>query len=186
MLAVSRLCFLARGDVPYDDRVVLCTQQGEAASAELDRERASICPPCIEFPTTSLGGRREGRELQPAKQIGRALDQFANIVSDQSMARAREQLFHRGVDRLDIAVGIDGKDAVPCRVQDRCTSAFAVDQGKRQAAALADDRAEHEAGGSQCQHQKLESPKGGLRMTLNFEPGDQAYLDRQHRPARSD
>jgi hypothetical protein len=101
------------------------------------------------------------------------------------VARTREQRFDRRVDRLDAPARIDRKDAVPRRVQDRCAQVFAVDQGKRQTAALADDRTEHEAGRSQCEHEELEGPKSNLRMTLNFEPGDQADLDSRHRPARS-
>src|SRR5580693_2492332 len=124
-------------------------------------------------------------ELQSMKQIGHTLDQFGNVVSDQPVARTREQPFDSRVDRLDAPARIDRKDAVPRRVQDRRAPAFPVDQRKPKTAALADDRTENEAGRSQCEHQKLESPKAGLRMTLNFESGDQAYLDCQHRPARS-
>src|SRR6202040_2261742 len=98
-------------------------------------------------------------------------------MSDQLVARTGEQPFDCRVDRLNAPARIYRKHAVPRRVQDRCAPAFTVDQGKRQAAALADDRTEHEAGRSQCEHEELEGPKSNLRMTLNFEPGDQADLD---------
>jgi len=124
-------------------------------------------------------------ELQSVKQIRHSLDQFENVVPDQSVAWTREASSNRRVDRLNAPVRIDRKYAVPRRVQDRCAPRFTVGQSNHQAAALADDRTEHETGRSQCQHEKLEGPKGGLQMTLNFEAGDQAYLDRQHRPARS-
>jgi len=109
-------------------------------------------------------------KLQLVKQLGHILDEFGNVMSDQSMTQTREQPFDRRVDRLNNPARINGNDTVSRRVQDRCAPAFAVDQGKREAAALADHRDEHEAGCSQCEHQKLESPKRRLRMTLNFEP----------------
>src|SRR5580704_8295609 len=124
-------------------------------------------------------------ELHSVKQIGHSLDQFGKVVSDQSVVWAREQSFNRWIDRLDAPVRIDRKNAVPRRVQDRCAQVFTVDQGKRQTAALADDRTEHETGRSQCEHEELEGSKSNVRMTLNFEPGDQADLDSRHRPARS-
>ena len=124
-------------------------------------------------------------ELQSVKQIGRTLDQFGNVVFDQFVARTQEQPFDRRVDRLDASARIDRKDAVPRRVQDRRAAAFTVDKSKRETAALADNRTEHEAGRSQCEHEKLKGSQSGLRMTLNFEPGDQAYLDHQNRSARS-
>ena len=124
-------------------------------------------------------------ELQSVKQIGRTLDQFGNMVSDQLVTGTQEQPFDRWVDQLNPPARIAREDAVRHRVQDRCAQAFTFGKGKRQAPAFADDRTEHEAGRSQREHEQLKNPKSKLRMTLSFEPGDQAYLDHQHRPARS-
>jgi hypothetical protein len=60
------------------------------------------------------------------KQIGHSLDQFANVVPDQSVAWTREQSFNRWIDRLDAPVRIDRKNAVPRRVEDRCAPPFTV------------------------------------------------------------
>jgi len=59
-------------------------------------------------------------------------------------------------------VRIDGKNAIPRRVEDRCAPPFTVGQSKPQTSALGHNRTEHEAGRSQCQHEKLKGPKGGL------------------------
>src|SRR6476646_7692213 len=97
--------------------------------------------------------------FKSVKQIGYILDQFGNVVSDQLVARTREQRFDGGVDRHDPPARIDRKDAVRHRVQDRCAQALTVDKGKRQTPALADDRTEHEASRSQCEHEEVEGPK---------------------------
>src|SRR5262249_25021131 len=154
------------------------------ACAELDRECSSIRPPRIQLPTTCCGRRMNG-PLQSSQKIWCILDQFGKVVTDQSVSRTRQQRFDRWVDRLDPTALIHREDTVRHGVQDRCAQAFTVDKSKRQTAAFADDCPEHEACCSQCEHKELKGPKGELRMTLNFEPSDQAYLDCQHRPARS-
>src|SRR5215471_17488173 len=169
MLAVASFSFPAEGDISNDDRVMFGAQQIEAACAELDRECSSIRPPRIQLPC--LGLRMNG-ELQSREKIWPILDQFGNVVTDQSVARTREQRFNRWVDRVDLAALIDGKDTVRHRVQDRCAQAFTIDKGKRQTAAFADDCAEHEAGCSQCEHEELKSPKSNFGITVNLEPGD--------------
>src|SRR5262252_9509136 len=132
-----------------------------------------------------LGGRRTNRNVQSTEKIWCILNEFGNVVTDQSVARTREQGFDGRVDRPDPAARIDREDTVRHSVQDRCAQAFTVGKSKRKAAALTNDRTEHEARCSQCEHEELKSPKSKLGMTLNLEPSDQAYLDCQHRPARS-
>jgi hypothetical protein len=124
VLPVASFSFPAKGDVSHDESVVFSTQQVEAAGAEFDGECSSVGSSGIEFPTTRLGGGRMNVKLQSREKIGRILDQFGKIVTDQSMARARKQRFDRRVDRLDRATRIDRKDTVRHGVQDRCTQAF--------------------------------------------------------------
>ena len=116
-------------------------------------------------------------KLQSREKIRRILDQLGKGLTDQSVARAREQRFDCWVDRLDHAARIDGKDTVRHRVQDRCAQAFTVDKRKRQTATLADDRTEHEPRRRQSEHEELKSPKSKPHMILSLEPNDYAYLD---------
>ena len=84
----------------------------EAISAEFDGECRTVRPPGIVFPRQYLEGRRMNGKLQSREKIGRILDQFGQVVTDQSMARAREQRFDCRVDRLDRATRINRKDTV--------------------------------------------------------------------------
>ena len=59
-------------------------------------------------------------KLQSREKIRRILDQLGKVLTDQSVARAREQRFDCWVDRLDHAARIDGEDTVRHCVQDRC------------------------------------------------------------------
>jgi hypothetical protein len=177
VFAVASLRFPTEGDISHDDRVMSDAEQLETACAELDRECSSISPPRIQLPTTCCRRRMNG-PLQSRQKIWRILDQFGKVVTDQSVSRTREQCFDRWVDRLDPTALIDRKDAVRHGVQNRRAQAFTVDKSKRETTALTDDCTEREAGCSQCEHKELKGPKSKLRMTLNFEPRDQAYLDR--------
>src|SRR5690242_20021624 len=93
------------------------------------------------------------------EQIGRVLDEFRKIVSDEQLLRTGKEPFDRRVDQLDAPLRIDRENAIPGRVQNRRATLLALGQRLRQSAAFADDRAEHEAGVGQCEQQELEGAK---------------------------